>query len=134
MRLYVNTATWITGMKIQTAHGRESKHGVKTLGIYYLESRHHWKLNEKIVLKMYSTDDWEEIPKDSDQNDNKITLNKMTTAPILFKFEPILTDQIFIYFFESQEPNQDIFINELELHNDCKLKLAHWSNFVIFLF
>ena len=120
---------------MQSAHGLDSKHGVKTLRIVYLESRHLWKWNEEIVSTMYSTDNWEEIPNDSSNpDDHKITLSKSTTAPIVFKFVPILTDQVHIYFWESQEPNNDVHINELELYSDCKLKLALCSNFVIFLF
>ena len=130
LRLYLNSATWITGVKIQAGHGKDSKHGLKTLKIYYSEGKNQMKLNEKIVSKIYSTDDWEEIPKDLNPDDNVITLNKKTTAPIVFKFAPILTDQIRFHFLESHKPSHEIYINELELHNDCKLKLVLCSKFV----
>ena len=111
-------------MRIQSAHGGDSRHGVKLFKIHYVEERHHWKSNaQDIVSQIYSTADWREIPMDF-LTDNAITLHERITDPILFKFVPLLTDQIHIYVLDSHEPNQDVHINELELYNDCKLQFA----------
>ena len=123
VRLDVSQATWITGMRIQTAHGVDSKHGVKRLIIQYQKSRGHWNKNaQELVTNIFSTRDWEEVPKDLHPEDG-ITLHDRTSDQLVFKFRPILTDRFYIYILESFEPNQDVYINELELLSDCKLKL-----------
>ena len=113
--MYLKTPTWITGLKIQQS-------GVKQLGFSYQESRRQWNWNaQQIVLKMFSTTDWEEIPKNSEPY-NGINLPEGITTPILFRFVPLLTDIIVINIRHSFNTNNEAFVNELELHSDCKLR------------
>ena len=98
--------------------------GVKQIKIDYRQSKRQWQWNARdIVSKMYSTANWEEIPRDFEGNG--LILPEGITAPILFKFAPlILTDFIIVSIQECHGSNDEAFINELELYNDCKLQLA----------
>ena len=113
--MYLNTPTWITGLKLHQS-------GVKQLGFSYQESRGQWNWNaQEFVHKLFTTSDWKEIPKNSEPY-NGINLPEGITAPILFKFVPLLTDLIVIYIKDSFNTNDETFVKELELHSDCKLK------------
>ena len=126
MRLYLNTPTWITGLQIQ-------QFGVKELRISYQESRRQWKGNtQEIVSKIFSTADWEEIPRKV--TDNGIILPEGITEPLLFKFVPLLTDFIIIQIKQSHNSNDEAFVNELELHSDCKLSSSLVAMLVIIMF
>ena len=115
-------------MKIQSAHGGDSKHGVERLKIHWLESRNVWKSNaQEFLSNIYSTANWAEIPKDLNAA-SEITLHERITAPLVFKFIPILTDRISIDILESHEANQDAHINEVELLSDCKLRLILYES------
>ena len=128
IKLFLSKATWITGMKIQSAHGGDSKHGVKRLKIHWLESRNVWKSNaQEFLSNIYSTANWAEIPKDLNAA-SEITLHERITAPLVFKFIPILTDRISIDILESHEANQDAHINEVEVFSDCKLRLILYES------
>ena len=113
IRLFLNTPTWITGLKIQQSE-------VKQLKIRYLQSRRQWNYNgQDIVSKIYSTASWEEIPKDVDPNGG-IILPEGIVEPFWFKFVPTLADLIIISVEHSHTSNDETFIHELELYNDCK--------------
>ena len=98
--------------------------GVKQFKINYQKSRLQWEGSaQEIVSKMFSTADWEEIPPNFDP-DGGIILPEGITAPILFKFVPLLTDFVIVDIQHSYSSNNEAFIKELELYSDCKHKFG----------
>ena len=115
--LRLKTASFVTGLKIQSAHGKNEARGIGKLRIHYQTGRSEWISDqEELVTNVISLNSLEVVGrwvKDS------IDLAKGVTEPIMIQFSPILTDNIHIFFLESQG-DVEISVNELALYNDCK--------------
>ena len=117
----IRTVSYVTGLKIQSGHGKEEGKGMKTFKIGYQQGKNVWNSNqEKIISSVWSSSSWEEF---GVKDKASVTLLREETTPIYLKLNPILTDNIIIHILESFGGNEivNVFINELALYNDCKL-------------